>query len=212
MCSFSTSTVKLEGNQPHCRSRSLSPSYQPKGSKVRHILSFSYDIQIELDKPYILVAGKNFAEKPLLWPQGVGRGYSMGQTWVCEGSKLPSPRLSPGCQLQVKCSLTLWNILQFFFCFFCIALQHLHTSKWWGMWRHVQWTSNKNWTSLPLWKKQVPYRQPSSYRPWPHLPAPDQVRLAAGHGSRIPPALEDSLGRVEKGGGGGKEGDGSLGR
>ena len=50
------------------------------GSRVRHILSFSYDIQIELDKPYILVAGKNFVEKPLLWPQGVCRGYSMGQT------------------------------------------------------------------------------------------------------------------------------------
>ena len=29
VCSFSTSVVKLEGNQPHCKSRSLSPSYQP---------------------------------------------------------------------------------------------------------------------------------------------------------------------------------------
>ncbi len=29
VCSFSISTAKLEGNHPHLRSRSLSPSYQP---------------------------------------------------------------------------------------------------------------------------------------------------------------------------------------
>ena len=33
VCSFAISVVKLEGNQPHCRSRSLSPSYQPAGAE-----------------------------------------------------------------------------------------------------------------------------------------------------------------------------------
>ena len=33
VCSFSTSMVKLEGNHPHCKSRNLSPSYQPVGGE-----------------------------------------------------------------------------------------------------------------------------------------------------------------------------------
>ena len=35
VCSFSISTVKLEGNQPHCRSRILSPSYHPTVAQRR---------------------------------------------------------------------------------------------------------------------------------------------------------------------------------
>ena len=33
VCSFSTSMVKLEGNHPHSKSLSLSPSYQPVGGR-----------------------------------------------------------------------------------------------------------------------------------------------------------------------------------
>ena len=40
VCSFSISMVKLEGNQPHCKSLSLSPSYQPdmEGKKFIYVL------------------------------------------------------------------------------------------------------------------------------------------------------------------------------
>ena len=95
VCSFWISIVKFEGNQPHCRSLSLSPSYQPANKKMCQFIF----------QRMCLRGSKNIKwQKLCVWGGGGGPQVTSYMTWGKPGNKLIKGVNPPPPTLTVRTS------------------------------------------------------------------------------------------------------------